>query len=324
MLRTSHHVKYRQCLLPVLCRFLSIQSVNLNKAPTISSDPDVRIVSRSSLKKKKSKRRKEPVAPSIPLSQRLRDASIKREIAAGDWNALPNDVSYNRKNTNLNFCKSCLTYFIRRTTTNTCRCSDACPWLGKGFAQVKCIYRILMPCCTHWNHSPGVHFLRDPKTKAYNFTPYLEDITQPLDFDYDSLQPYITSSKDTVGWFDGHKGRKHWHWHSTEPCGFSSKTRKAIHWIYIIRVGHAVSFVLCHVKLQTSKHFLFVPRIRKRGKQKQQVQFVLCDSEALHSLRSSLKEQEHQPLFIFGGRMEFMQWMWTSLMIWMKLFYQCL
>ncbi|CAO3618390.1 unnamed protein product [Mucor fragilis] len=45
--------------------------------------------------------------------------------------------------------------------------------------------------------SPGVHFLRDPKTKVYNFTPYLEDITQPLDFDYDSLQPYITSSKDT-------------------------------------------------------------------------------------------------------------------------------
>ncbi|KAI8644545.1 mitochondrial protein Pet127-domain-containing protein, partial [Parasitella parasitica] len=45
---------------------------------------------------------------------------------------------------------------------------------------------------------PGVHFLRDPATKLYNFTSYLENITQPVDFDYDSLQPYITSSQDTT------------------------------------------------------------------------------------------------------------------------------
>ncbi|KAL0074325.1 mitochondrial protein Pet127-domain-containing protein [Phycomyces blakesleeanus] len=44
--------------------------------------------------------------------------------------------------------------------------------------------------------NPGVHFLKDPRTKQYNFTPFLENITQPSEFNYDAMQPYITSSKD--------------------------------------------------------------------------------------------------------------------------------
>ncbi|OBZ86925.1 hypothetical protein A0J61_05020 [Choanephora cucurbitarum] len=44
--------------------------------------------------------------------------------------------------------------------------------------------------------NPGVHYLKDPRTKHFNFTPYLENITQPFEFDYDALQSYITSSKD--------------------------------------------------------------------------------------------------------------------------------
>ncbi|KAI8065385.1 mitochondrial protein Pet127-domain-containing protein [Gilbertella persicaria] len=44
--------------------------------------------------------------------------------------------------------------------------------------------------------NPGVHYLKDPRTKYFNFTPYLENITQPFEFDYDALQSYITSSKD--------------------------------------------------------------------------------------------------------------------------------
>ncbi|KAI9252762.1 mitochondrial protein Pet127-domain-containing protein [Helicostylum pulchrum] len=44
--------------------------------------------------------------------------------------------------------------------------------------------------------NPGVHYLKDPRTKKFNFTPYLENITQPVDFDYEALAPYITSSRD--------------------------------------------------------------------------------------------------------------------------------
>ncbi|KAI9482619.1 mitochondrial protein Pet127-domain-containing protein [Zychaea mexicana] len=45
--------------------------------------------------------------------------------------------------------------------------------------------------------NPGVHYLKDPRTREFNFTPFLEYTTQPANFDYDMLTPYKTSSKDT-------------------------------------------------------------------------------------------------------------------------------
>ncbi|KAG0945816.1 hypothetical protein G6F57_002929 [Rhizopus arrhizus] len=44
--------------------------------------------------------------------------------------------------------------------------------------------------------SRGVHYLKDPKTEEYNFTPYLENIIQPANINFDALPAYITSSKD--------------------------------------------------------------------------------------------------------------------------------
>ncbi|KAI7897550.1 mitochondrial protein Pet127-domain-containing protein [Cokeromyces recurvatus] len=44
--------------------------------------------------------------------------------------------------------------------------------------------------------NPGVHYLKDPRTNHYNFTPFLENITQPKNFDFETIKPYITSSKD--------------------------------------------------------------------------------------------------------------------------------
>jgi hypothetical protein len=40
--------------------------------------------------------------------------------------------------------------------------------------------------------------LKDPKTEEYNFTPYLENIIQPANINFDALPAYITSSKDNV------------------------------------------------------------------------------------------------------------------------------
>ncbi|KAJ2557221.1 hypothetical protein EV175_001478 [Coemansia sp. RSA 1933] len=45
--------------------------------------------------------------------------------------------------------------------------------------------------------NPGVHYLQDPYSGVYNFNPYIRNITQPEEFDYDKLTPYITSSKDS-------------------------------------------------------------------------------------------------------------------------------
>ncbi|KAG2174860.1 hypothetical protein INT43_005922 [Umbelopsis isabellina] len=46
--------------------------------------------------------------------------------------------------------------------------------------------------------NPGVHVLQDQRTKVFNFTPFLQNITQPKDFDYEAIAPYITSSRDTA------------------------------------------------------------------------------------------------------------------------------
>ncbi|KAI8344728.1 mitochondrial protein Pet127-domain-containing protein [Chlamydoabsidia padenii] len=43
---------------------------------------------------------------------------------------------------------------------------------------------------------PGVHPIKDFQTKQRLFSQYWENITQPDDFDYEAMQPYITSSKD--------------------------------------------------------------------------------------------------------------------------------
>jgi len=44
--------------------------------------------------------------------------------------------------------------------------------------------------------SPGVHFLRDYRTNVYNFDPFLRNITQPDEFNFDSVPKFIPPSED--------------------------------------------------------------------------------------------------------------------------------
>lgn len=44
--------------------------------------------------------------------------------------------------------------------------------------------------------NPGVYRLQDPRSRVYNFDPYLEKIMPAAEFDFDSLSEYKTSSKD--------------------------------------------------------------------------------------------------------------------------------
>lgn len=46
--------------------------------------------------------------------------------------------------------------------------------------------------------SPGVHFLQDPRTRIYNFTPYLKKIIKLEDFNFDAIEPFVSVSKDTT------------------------------------------------------------------------------------------------------------------------------
>ncbi|MCJ1351137.1 MAG: hypothetical protein MMC33_001119 [Icmadophila ericetorum] len=44
--------------------------------------------------------------------------------------------------------------------------------------------------------NPGVYHLQDPRSKVYNFDPYLQTIMPVSEFDFNALKRYITSSKD--------------------------------------------------------------------------------------------------------------------------------
>lgn len=46
--------------------------------------------------------------------------------------------------------------------------------------------------------NPGVYYLQDPRSKVYNFDPYLERIMPVDEFDFEALAPYVTSSADTT------------------------------------------------------------------------------------------------------------------------------
>ena len=44
--------------------------------------------------------------------------------------------------------------------------------------------------------NPGVYHLRDPRSRVFNFDPYLQSIMPVSEFDFTALKQYITSSKD--------------------------------------------------------------------------------------------------------------------------------
>lgn len=49
---------------------------------------------------------------------------------------------------------------------------------------------------TFGSFSPGVYHLRDPRSRVFNFDPYLGSIMPVTEFDFDALKEYITSSRD--------------------------------------------------------------------------------------------------------------------------------
>ena len=46
--------------------------------------------------------------------------------------------------------------------------------------------------------SPGVYWLQDPRSRVYNFTPWLETIPKVTDFAFERVTGFIRSSQDNV------------------------------------------------------------------------------------------------------------------------------
>lgn len=58
--------------------------------------------------------------------------------------------------------------------------------------------------------SPGVHFIKDPRTNVYNFDPRLGEVVSIKDFDFGTVAPYIPSGKDVkLAELTSQKGKKY-------------------------------------------------------------------------------------------------------------------
>ena len=44
--------------------------------------------------------------------------------------------------------------------------------------------------------NPGVHWLQDPRTRVYNFTPWLQSVPSVSDFDFNRIPTFVPSSRD--------------------------------------------------------------------------------------------------------------------------------
>ena len=56
--------------------------------------------------------------------------------------------------------------------------------------------------------NPGVYQLQDPRSRVYNFDPYLANIMPVTEFNFDALNPYITSSQDELLHYTAQKHNK--------------------------------------------------------------------------------------------------------------------
>jgi hypothetical protein len=76
--------------------------------------------------------------------------------------------------------------------------------------------------------NPGVYQLRDPRSRVYNFDPYLGEIMPVTEFDFDTLKPYVTSSQDVTASEMTAKAKKKYYGSS------SSMTSALSHFHYLL------------------------------------------------------------------------------------------
>jgi len=74
--------------------------------------------------------------------------------------------------------------------------------LAHGLDRV--LFKCVFPFLSHesprliTSRSPGVYWLQDPRSRVYNFTPWLETIPKVNDFAFERVTGFIRSSQDNV------------------------------------------------------------------------------------------------------------------------------
>lgn len=115
--------------------------------------------------------------------------------------------------------------------------------------------------------SPGVHWLQDPRSRVYNFTPWLQRIPKVNDFAFERLIGFVSSSRDEVGrrpslvsflcgWLSFNEG----------PARACEKGEETVCGLYIIDVWDVEPYLFLAVRVQRYRFVNNEPRIRTWGK----------------------------------------------------------
>ncbi|KAK3308905.1 mitochondrial protein Pet127-domain-containing protein [Chaetomium strumarium] len=96
--------------------------------------------------------------------------------------------------------------------------------------------------------NPGVYHLQDPRSRVFNFDPYLARIMPIEQFDYNALKRYITSSKDNtlIGTAAGH-GKKY-------TGSTSSMTSTLSHFHYLLSAWRPINPAMMSRSFEVDSH----------------------------------------------------------------------
>ena len=115
-----------------------------------------------------------------------------------------------------------------------------------------------IPYCVPLSHStlsPGVHWLQEPRSGVYNFTPWLQNIPDVNEFAFERLPPFVKSSRDEV--LDLDSPCDSWATDIRFPglVGARETRKEKIWWLDLILDWNAIASILPHLWLSSARPF---------------------------------------------------------------------
>lgn len=119
----------------------------------------------------------------------------------------------------------------------------------------------------HSAFSPGVHWLQEPRSGVYNFTPWLQNIPDVNEFAFERLPPFVKSSRDKVCDLDCPHGLRATNVRFPGLMGACKTRKENIRWLDLILNRNAVASLLPHLWLSNARHIASQPAFPIYGSQ---------------------------------------------------------
>lgn len=138
-------------------------------------------------------------------------------------------------------------------------CCDSGSWARSRFVQVRTSFLALSFLLSIF-FSPGVHWLQDPRSRVYNFSPWLQQVPKVPSFDFNRVDGFIKSSEDRVSISPHALGSNELTLQLSGSIGCGSESEMPIWRINIFSDGIALSDILPFVRVSVCGSVLSVSR----------------------------------------------------------------